>query len=265
MANRPTIGEILVRAGVIDDYQLRSALGEQKRWGRRLGATLIKMGFVEEQDLTRGLAEQLQLPVAQVEGKRIHQDVLDLVPGDFAQKHMCLPLFVKREGGTDTLYVGMEDPGNLEVFDDLCFRTGMKVKPVMVPPSQLCEAIDRFYRGLGVEPFPAMESVPLETPGPEPEPDLPGSSEEEPAADSNAEGEFTFVSEVPGLETRSSELVVGSGEAAAPEAVAPVSAVEASNRVILQALAQVLIEKGVVGRDEFYTRVRALQDSEESS
>jgi type IV pilus assembly protein PilB len=257
MTHRPTIGEILVRAGVIDEYQLRSALGEQKRWGRRLGATLVKMGFVEEQDLTRALAEQLNLPVAQLEGKRVHQDVLDLVPGEFAQKHMCLPLFVKREGSSTTLYVGMEDPGNLEVFDDLCFRTGMKVKPVMVPPSQLCEAIDRFYRGLGVEPFPEVESASLEIS--EPEPAVPEGSQEKPAPgpDDDAE-EFTFVDEVPGLESR----VDGS---AGESAKASSSRAEASNRVILRALTQVLIEKGVIGRDEFYTRVRALQDAEESS
>jgi type IV pilus assembly protein PilB len=260
MAHRPTIGEILVRAGAIDDYQLRSALGEQKRWGRRLGATLVKMGFVEEEDLTRALAEQLNLPVAQLEGKRVHQDVLDLVPGDFAQKHMCLPLFVKRQDNVTTLYLGMEDPSNLEVFDDLCFRTGMRVKPVMVPPSQLCEAIDRFYRGVSVEPFRAVESTPLETSEPEPEPETLDSGEDRPAPVRDAEDELSFVGEIPGLETRAEESI-----AASPQSEEPVSRVEASNRVILRALTQILIENGVVGRDEFHTRVRALQDAEDSS
>jgi type IV pilus assembly protein PilB len=253
MAQRPTIGQILVRAGVIDEYQLRSALGEQKRWGRRLGATLLKMGFVEERDLVRGLAEQLDLPVAQLEGKRIHQGVLDLVPGDFAQKHLCLPLFVKRESGGDTLFVGMEDPGNLEVFDDLCFRTGMKVKPVMVAPSELCEAIDRCYRGLATGPFEELEIVPHETPPPEPPAD-PGA--EETTLEFGEEEDLAFVDEIPVAETAARPLApVNSSESKA----------EASNRVILRALTQILIEKDLVGRDEFYARVRQIQDAEEGS
>jgi type IV pilus assembly protein PilB len=255
MARRPSIGEILVRAGVIDEYQLRSALGEQKRWGRRLGATLLKMGFVEEQDLVRGLAEQLGLPVAQLEGKRIHQSVLDLVPGDFAQKHLCLPLFVKRESGGDTLFVGMEDPGNLEVFDDLCFRTGMKVKPVMVAPSELCEAIDRCYRGVGTGPFEQLEIVPHETTSPEPPADL---DADEATLELGEEEDFAFVDEMPGAETAARPPAPESPTAGSE------SKAEASNRMILRALTQILIEKDLVGRDEFYARVRQIQDAEES-
>ena len=69
MSEKPRVGEILVRAGVIDELQLSSALGEQSRWGRRLGVTLIKMGMVEEGHLVRALAKQLDLPVASLAGK----------------------------------------------------------------------------------------------------------------------------------------------------------------------------------------------------
>ena len=244
MTQHPSIGEILVRAGIIDDFQLRSALGEQKRWGGRLGVTLVKMGFAEEWDLTRALAEQMDLPIAQLEGKRIHQDVLDLVPGDFAEKHMCLPLFVKREGKAAILHVGVEDPGNLEVFDDLRFRTGMRVKPVMVMSSELCEAIDRFYRGVATEPFAEVEDRSLEKPVSESE--LRGSPEPDLAFDEDEA--LSFVGAVP------------ASQAEEPAAGAKA---EASNRVILRALTQILIEKEIIGRDELYNRVRALQDSEE--
>jgi hypothetical protein len=41
----------------------------------------------------------------------------------------------------------MEDPSNLAVLDDLSFRTGMEIHPVMVGPSELGEAMDRYYLG----------------------------------------------------------------------------------------------------------------------
>ena len=58
-----------------------------------------------------------------------------------------IPLFVKKQGQTTQLFLGMEDPSNLAVLDDLGFRTGMEIHPVMVGPSELGEAMDRYYLG----------------------------------------------------------------------------------------------------------------------
>jgi len=147
MLDRPRVGEILVAAGIIDEMQLEAALGEQSRWGRRLGVTLIKMGMVEEGHLIRALAKQLDLPVASLAGKRIPESVIALVPSRVASEHGVIPLFTKEGGPSGQLYLGMEDPSNLAVLDDLSFRTGMEIHPVMVGPSELGEAIDRYYHG----------------------------------------------------------------------------------------------------------------------
>lgn len=147
MNEKPRVGEILVQAGVIDQMQLASALREQSRWGRRLGVTLIKMGMVEEGHLVRALATQLKLPVASLVGKRIADDVIALVPMRVATDHGVIPLFVKREGRTDQLFLGMEDPSNLAILDDLSFQMGMEIHPVMVGPTELGEALDRYYLG----------------------------------------------------------------------------------------------------------------------
>lgn len=147
MSEKPRIGDILVQAGVIDEMQLSSALGEQARWGHRLGVTLIKMGMVEEGHLVRALATQLDLPVASLAGKRISEDVIALVPTRVASEHGVIPLFVKKQGPLTQLFLGMEDPSNLAVLDDLSFRTGMEIHPVMVGPTELGEAMDRYYLG----------------------------------------------------------------------------------------------------------------------
>ena len=157
MRDRPRVGEILVAAGIIDEMQLTAALGEQSRWGKRLGVTLIKMGMVEEGHLIRALAKQLDLPVASLAGKRIPPEVIALVPARLASKHGVIPLFLKDDGPNGQLYLGMEDPSNLAVLDDLSFRTGMEVCPVMVGPSELGAAIDRYYLSHSTEPATARE------------------------------------------------------------------------------------------------------------
>lgn len=145
MGERPKVGEILVQAGIIDELQLASALGEQARWGRRLGMTLIKLGMVQEGQLIRALARQYDLPVASLTGKKIPPEVIALVPAKIATSHGVVPLFVKKEGRKTQLFLGMEEPSDLVVLDDLAFRTGMMIRPVMVGPSEIGEALDRYY------------------------------------------------------------------------------------------------------------------------
>jgi MSHA biogenesis protein MshE len=73
---RPKLGELLVMAGAIDQTQLGAALAEQRRFGRPLGATLVRMGFLDEEGLIRTLARQLKLPIAWLHGKWVEQEVL---------------------------------------------------------------------------------------------------------------------------------------------------------------------------------------------
>jgi type IV pilus assembly protein PilB len=343
MPNHPRVGEILVQAGVIDDFQLRAALGEQTRWGRRLGVTLVKLGFIEERDLVRALASQLGLPVATLEGKRIQQEVLNLVPMEIVEQYMVIPLFVKKEGGADVLYLGVDDPDNLAVFDDLTFRTGMTVKPVMVCASDLCEAIDRYYRRPAMEggnsAASALPDRPSAGPAEAQSHDGEGSAPVRAVSESSGESaDSTLPSSgissgtaelarhwsvsnddvmvlddetLPDAATGSAASVSVEGVAVAAQSDAPDPAVATAQppdlvgsvvyvasiytapsddntdalpleelssddlreaiapdpyavktRLILHALTQLIIEKGVMTRDEFHERVRELQQSE---
>lgn len=157
MRDRPKVGEILLEAGIIDEMQLQSALGEQARWGRRLGMTLVKLGMVQEGQLVRALARQFDMPVASLAGKKIAPEVIALVPARVAIEHTVIPLFTKQVGPKAQLFLGMEDPSDLGILDDLAFRTGMAIRPVMVAPSELGEAIDRYYNA---RPAPTSTRLP---------------------------------------------------------------------------------------------------------
>ncbi|MEZ4332914.1 MAG: hypothetical protein R3F35_14220 [Myxococcota bacterium] len=157
MRDRPRVGEILLEAGIIDEMQLAAALGEQTRWGRRLGMTLVKLGMVQEGQLVRALARQFDMPVASLAGKKIAPEVIALVPARVAIDHTVIPLFTKKDGPKGQLFLGMEDPSDLGVLDDLAFRTGMAIRPVMVGPTELGEAIDRYYNA---RPAPSSSTLP---------------------------------------------------------------------------------------------------------
>jgi hypothetical protein len=145
VAKRPKLGELLVHAGAITKHQLAAALAEQRKWGKSLGMTLVAMDYLDEETLVRTLARQLGLPVAWLRGKRIAPEVLGMIPADLAKKHRCLPLSVREETGGRVLYLAMQDPADLEALDDVGFRVGCNVKPVLVAPGELEESLRQHY------------------------------------------------------------------------------------------------------------------------
>ncbi len=135
------LGELLVRENMISLQQLEEAQAEAKRTGRRLGATLSQLGYVEDQALTELLAKQYSLPSIDLADFDIDPDVISLVPKHEAQKHMVIP--VNRAGGT--LIVAMSDPSNIYAIDELKFLTQYHIEPVVASESAIDDAIGRYY------------------------------------------------------------------------------------------------------------------------
>ncbi|HSJ65616.1 MAG TPA: ATPase, T2SS/T4P/T4SS family [Gemmatimonadaceae bacterium] len=137
------IGDLLLREGLITRDQLEKALVEQRQSGSRIGYALIKLGFLNELDLTRMLARQFRMPAVDLSKFEVDPRITKLVPADLALKHLVLPL--KRDGRT--LTVAMADPTDLGVLDDLKFITRYDIFPVIAGEYTLRASIERYYDG----------------------------------------------------------------------------------------------------------------------
>jgi len=135
------LGDILLNEGLITADQLKTALAEQKQSGSRLGYLFVKLGMLEEVEITKALARQLRMPA--VDLSRFEPDVklLRLIPADMAKKHMVLPL--RRDGRN--LTVAMVDPSDLGLLQDLKFITRFDVFPVIAGEFSLRNLIDKHY------------------------------------------------------------------------------------------------------------------------
>ena len=138
-ANR--LGELLVRNKLIDEKQLAQALEEQKINGGRLGASLVKLGHLKEEDLAAFLSRQYGVPSINLSEFEVDESVIKLIPAEVAQKYMLVP--VNRAGST--LIVAMSDPSNIFAIDDIKFMTGYNVEVVVTAEASVKEAIDKFY------------------------------------------------------------------------------------------------------------------------
>src|SRR5437870_5135113 len=136
------LGDLLLEKKRITEDALATAIAEQKRSGQLLGATLVKMGLVTEEDLLALLQEQLSLPLVDLRVVVVDEQVLSCIREELAKKYLAIPLEVE---GRSTLVVAMADPLNVAALEDLRFHSGMFIKPVLAPPSAIAEAIARYY------------------------------------------------------------------------------------------------------------------------
>jgi type IV pilus assembly protein PilB len=135
------IGDLLVREGVISKEQLDKALQEQRQNGTRVGYNLVKLGFIQEIELTKMLAKQYKMPAVDLSRFEVDPKIIKLVPTDVAVKNLVLPL--KREGRS--LTVAMADPTNYAVIDDLKFITRFDIVAVIAGEFTLRTLIEKHY------------------------------------------------------------------------------------------------------------------------
>ncbi|MEA2337452.1 MAG: type pilus assembly protein PilB [Thermoanaerobaculia bacterium] len=135
------LGELLTKASLITQDQLKEALKLQKETGGKLGETLIKLGFVSEEDITECLSQQFGVPSINLAHFEIDASVIKLIPADVARKYNILP--VNKTGATVT--IAMADPTNVFAMDDIKFMTGYNVEPVVASELGIKAAIDKYY------------------------------------------------------------------------------------------------------------------------
>ncbi len=135
------LGELLTKASLISQDQLKEALRVQKETGGKLGETLIKLGFVSEEDITECLSQQFGVPSINLAHFEIDSSVIKLIPADVARKYNILP--VNKTGATIT--IAMADPTNVFAMDDIKFMTGYNVEPVVASELGIKASIDNYY------------------------------------------------------------------------------------------------------------------------
>src|SRR5688572_25218646 len=141
VASPERLGDLLVREKLISREQLDKALQEQKQSGTRVGYNLVKLGFIQETELTKVLARLHKMPAVDLSRFEVDPRIAKLIPGEMALKHLVLPL--KRDGRT--LTVAMADPTNLGVLEDLKFITRYDIFPVIAGEFTIRNVLEKIF------------------------------------------------------------------------------------------------------------------------
>lgn len=141
LPRRPTIGEVLVRAGLITQQQLAQAEEDAKRNRKAIQQSLVDLGLLSKSGLLKALAESWGVKTVDPPQMELDVEIAGAIPEVVARRHVALPF--AREGST--LYVAAADPRDLFVIEDIHLRTGLEVVPYLAMPADIMRALDRIY------------------------------------------------------------------------------------------------------------------------
>src|SRR5262249_25188140 len=116
---------------------------------------LVKLGFIEETEITKMLARQYRMPAVDLSRFEVDPKILKLITSDIANKYTVLPL--KREGRT--LTIAIADPNNVAAIEDIKFITRCDIFPVIAGEYTLRNAIDRLYQQSDAQLQSLLKSV----------------------------------------------------------------------------------------------------------
>ncbi|MGY3928268.1 GspE/PulE family protein [Aeromonas simiae] len=139
---RIRIGEMMIQDGIISEEQLQLAL-QQRQSGRKLGTTLVDLGFITEAQLLSVLSRQLELPFIDLNTMKVSDQVVQLLPEIQARRYRAL--VVAQDG--DVVTVAMSDPSDLGALDTvITLLAPHHVELALALEGQLLESFDRLYR-----------------------------------------------------------------------------------------------------------------------
>jgi MSHA biogenesis protein MshE len=136
------LGELLLSHKVISEEQLKTALAEQKRTGRKLGRVFTDLGMVKEETLHELLAQHLQIPFIDVRQLKIDSAVVRLLPETHARRFRAIVLQSDARG----LLIGMADPTDIIAYDELSARLKQPLRVALVKETDLLKTLDVSYR-----------------------------------------------------------------------------------------------------------------------
>src|SRR5690606_9929014 len=131
----------LVDAKIITSENLSHALMIQEEEGGRLGSILVRMGVLSESTLLEFLSQHFGVSTVDLSTCSIDESLRSLIPSETAHQHLVLP--VRRT--ISRLNVAMADPTHLSLMDELRFRTGLHIIPMVATETDLRTMISHLY------------------------------------------------------------------------------------------------------------------------
>lgn len=137
------LGEIFIKAGLITEKELSTALKEKdKTPSLRLGEILVMLNYATDKEVAMALSAQLSLPFVELSSMMLNPDIVTEVDIKMAKRFIIFPL----EKVGKQLKLAMADPLDLDAIQFVQFKTNVTVVPVVAAANDIRNTIERYYQ-----------------------------------------------------------------------------------------------------------------------
>jgi type IV pilus assembly protein PilB len=113
---------------------------------------LVRRCLLSEYDLTQILSNRVSVAWVCLDYVEFTRELLSLLPADMAQDLNLIPVFFRIEHGNERiLYVAVDDPTSVAAMERVAKHTGMHVRPLVAPASEIRRAVRVHYFGEALE------------------------------------------------------------------------------------------------------------------
>lgn len=135
------LGDILIGAGKINNFQLNEALKSQKLLGKKLGEVLIDLNILTEEEILDAIEEQTGIKKVNLNEIGFDRRVIKLISQNLCEKYMLIPFDINE----NKIKVAMSDPLNIYAVDDLSISTGFEVESYISNKDDIKKFIQLYY------------------------------------------------------------------------------------------------------------------------
>jgi type IV pilus assembly protein PilB len=129
----------LALEGVLTEAEARQAVEDAARQKLSVTAYMVENGMVDGMRMSQALSAEFGVPMLDISAVDVTQLPIGELSEDLIEKHTVLPL-LKR--GT-RLFVGVKDPANPRLLEEIRFHTNCAIEPILVEAEQLKRGIEQ--------------------------------------------------------------------------------------------------------------------------
>ena len=135
------IGEVLVQMGFVTNEQIFNALVESKKSHIPLGTILVQQGIITLEELKKALVAQQGYETVNESQLKVPDNVLSMLPEDFIKINKVIPISYDDK----VLVVGMVNPNDKKVINDIIFLTGLKPSILIITHYEFSMCIQNLF------------------------------------------------------------------------------------------------------------------------
>lgn len=147
MLSKKQIKNILAKTDILSEGDFEKFAQEAENSGKNIENYLIEKKVITPLSLYESASQYFKVPFVNLKGQTIRKDILFSIPEPIATTHNLIAF----EGDDKEIKIATLDPEDLEIFEFIKKKTGLKPKIYLTTPDSIKDNLKQYHKSLKAE------------------------------------------------------------------------------------------------------------------